>query len=110
MSVDGLWTVEFYSTLSIAGKGVVVLTNGQILGGDNSYWYSGNYIKEDNSVKGKINVTRFDPNAISIFGNLDHFSLEISVITDDNSMDGSAFIVGTPDFKMGFKGTKKADL
>lgn len=110
MSVEGLWTVEFFSTLSSVGKGVVVLTNGQILGGDDSYWYSGNYQKDNNSIKGKINITRFDPNAVSVFGDIARFSLEISVISDGNSFNGSAFVLEKPDLKMGFKGTKKVDL
>ena len=34
MSVDGLWTVEFSSTLNLFGTGVVVLNNKRLLGGD----------------------------------------------------------------------------
>ena len=52
--IDGLWTVEFISTLNRSGKGVLVLNNGKIFGGDEGYYYSGTYQTNGNKIEGKI--------------------------------------------------------
>ena len=41
--IDGLWTAEFGSSTGEFGGGVVVLQNGQILGGDGGYFYVGKF-------------------------------------------------------------------
>jgi len=76
--VNGLWIVEFISTLNRFGFGVIVLNNGRLLGGDAGYYYSGEYDINDNMIQGKINVIRFDENSISVFGDIDQFSLKFS--------------------------------
>jgi hypothetical protein len=40
---DGLWTVEFGSMANRYGRGVLIFINGRLLGGDDGYYYSGNY-------------------------------------------------------------------
>lgn len=41
---NGLWTVDFISTINRYGKGVLVLSDGRLLGGDHGFYYSGTYI------------------------------------------------------------------
>jgi len=38
---NGLWTVEFSSTINRYGRGVLIINDGRLLGGDDSYYYSG---------------------------------------------------------------------
>ncbi len=40
--MDGLWIVQFHGPQGVGG-GVVVLTRGQVLGGDSGFTYHGTY-------------------------------------------------------------------
>jgi len=107
---DGLWILEFISSLNHWESGVVVFQDGRILGGGASYWYNGNYKTENGLIRGVMQVTRFDPNAISIFGDFTAFSLNISLKITGNSLNGFASLVRNPDVRMAVQGIKKVDI
>jgi len=110
MKENGLWTVEFSSTLNLFGTGVVVLNNTRLLGGDVGYYYSGTYYISGKTIEAKIDVTRFDKNAISVFGNLDQFSLTFTANLSNGEFNGIASLVGSPDLKLQVRGKKKVDI
>lgn len=77
--IDGLWTVEFSSSLGLFGSGVVVMKDKRILGGDVGYYYHGNIdLLADGTLTGKLTVTRYDKNIISVFGDIDEFSFNFT--------------------------------
>ena len=111
--MNGLWTVEFISTLGRGGSGVIVLNDGRLLGGDAGYYYVGQYTVEDdnNAIRGEVVVTRFEENHISVFGNRDEFSLQFrGDIRNDSLFEGAASLVDSPDQQMRMKCRKKEDL
>ncbi len=107
---DGLWTVEFISTINRAGKGVLVLSNGRLLGGDNAYYYSGQYTIEGDTIRGNVNVTRYDPNGISVLGNLDRFSINFSGAINNYQFSAAASIPGFTQYQIKVMGMKKEDI
>ena len=107
---DGLWTIEFLSTLGRSGKGVVVLVGNRFLGGDAGYYYSGTYSVNDNTLTGTVNVTRFDINNISVFGDIGQISLELEGTISGTSINGKAWLKNNPNMTVKIICTKKEDI
>ena len=107
---NGLWTIEFISTMNRFGAGVLVLNNGRLLGGDNGYYYLGNYAVKDNNIRGKVAITRFNKNIISVFGDVDQFSLTFAGQIKPDSVEAVASFDNTPDLKIRIICNKKVDL
>lgn len=104
---NGLWTIEFISTMNRFGAGVLVLNNGRLLGGDNGYYYLGNYDVKDNNIQGNVAITRFNKNIISVFGDVDQFSLTFDGQIKPDSVEAVASFGNT---KIKIICKKKVDL
>jgi len=107
---NGLWTIEFISTMNRFGAGVLVLNDGRLLGGDNGYYYLGNYEVKDNNVQGNVDIIRFNKNIISVFGDVDQFSLTFAGQIKPDSIEAVASFGNTPDLKIRIICKKKVDL
>jgi len=105
---DGLWAIEFEASLGY-GCGVLVFNGTQVMGGDAGYYYSGK-IKTEGKMSGEVNVIRFAPNAISVFGNLDSFTLLIKDgEINESSFTANAFVKGAEKLLIKVKGEKKVE-
>ena len=109
-NIDGLWTIEFISTLHRLGSGVVVLNDTRILGGDEGFYYSGNYTTQNGQFSGTIDVTRYNPKSLSVFGDTGQFTLKLEGKMHDYQMEGTAWIESDPDRKIRIVGEKKEEL
>ena len=107
---DGLWVVEFKSSAELNGKGVFVLNGERILGGDAGYYYSGQCKEVDGKVSGEINVIRYDHNSISVFGEIDTFTLSIEGTIDGSVIETSATSESFPGLVMQITGSKRENL
>ena len=107
---NGLWTVEFSSTINRYGRGVLVINDGRLLGGDDGYYYSGTCEITDNSINATLTVIKYDPHSISVFGNINHFELILSGEIDENQFNAVGTITNNPQAQMRVVGTKKEDL
>ena len=107
---DGLWIIEFWSPLGLFGKGIMVVDGERVLGGDFGYYYSGQCKFDNGSIKGEINVIRFDPSAISVFGDVESFTLSLLGKMQGTHFTGQATSDDFPDLKMEIKGSKREDL
>src|SRR5580704_10656814 len=91
--IEGLWTAVF-SSGSIAGAGVIYLTDGEALGGDNQYFYKGPYTFDARTgqLSANLQVTAFVKGAIAVFGApISSFTLNLrGTVTGD-----SATVIGT---------------
>jgi len=100
MSLEALWTVTFTSLEegeeSNLGAGVVIFESGKIFGGDNQFYYIGDY-KYDNSkdiIQGNVKVINYTGEAHSIFGTLRKFDLSIEGELKIPEMTLSGYVVG----------------
>jgi hypothetical protein len=59
------------------GVGVAIIGNGHINGGDPGYTYRGSYEVSGVKISASLKITRWDPSAVSIFGNLPNFDLAL---------------------------------
>ncbi len=108
--IDGLWTVEFISAINRYGRGVLVLNNGRLLGGDDGYYYSRKYDITDNNIVCDVDVIKYDANSISIFGNVDQFKLTISGKIDDFQLSAIGSVANNHQSHVRIVGNKKENL
>lgn len=107
---NGLWTVDFISTINRYGKGVLVLSDGRLLGGDHGYYYSGTYIVKGNNIQATISVIQYDENIVSVFGNITHFQLTIDGEINEYQFSAVGTIANNPQVQIKVVGTKREDL
>jgi hypothetical protein len=98
--MDGLWTVEFGSNSGLFGSGVIVMRNGRIEGGDDSYYYIGSYEPTSeksypSSFKATLSVKPFLSGRESVFRTFNK-ALTLNLVGTLNS-ENSAVAVGTPE-------------
>jgi len=110
MPVEGFWTAEFGSSVGIFGGGVAFLRNGKILGGDNAYFYVGDYKLAELAFTATLEVNPFIQGIASVFNTVDQkFTLDLV-----GSVEGQDRIVaqgqrrGMPGVTFGVKLTKRA--
>ena len=109
-NMDGLWVVEFTSTLGLFGRDVMVLNGERVLGGDVGYYYSGQCTLEENRIKAKVDVIRFDTNSVSIFGDIESFTLVFDGTITGTDFQARATSDSFPNIAMEVKGSKREDL
>lgn len=107
---DGLWTVEFSSTINRYGTGILIVNGNRLLGGDDGYYYSGTCKVTGNNIQATINVTRYNKDSISVFGNIDHYQLTLRGVTDEYRFIITGSIVDKPQIQIEVVGTKREDL
>lgn len=83
MTIEGLWTIDFFSKHG-AGAGVIVFETGRVFGGDSSMFYIGDYEIKNGAVSGRIRVRVHHriPGLTSIAG-ADDFEVEYSAQLSD---------------------------
>ncbi len=105
---DGLWAIEF-KTGNAFGCGVLVFNGSQVMGGDMGYYYFGR-INTTEKITGEINVVRFDPNANSVFGDIDKFTLLLKDGTiNETNFEAHATVKDIEHSEIVVKGRKKVD-
>ena len=107
---DGLWIIEFWSPLGLFGRGVMVVDGERVLGGDLGYYYSGQCKFENGRVSGEIDIIRFDPSAVSVFGDIESFTLSLQGKMQGTDFAGQATSEDFPNLKVEIKGSKREDL
>jgi len=107
---NGLWTVEFISAINRYGSGILVVNNDRLLGGDDGYYYTGSWSIADNKFDATINAIKYNPNIVSVFGNIDHFQLNLIGEVDEYQFNATGAIVNNPQAQIKVVGTKREDL
>ena len=108
MMVEGLWIVYFSSNLEMSGNGVLVLgPDKSLLGGDVGYYYTGRYELTGSNIKGELDVIRYEPSYISVFGNLGNFHLNFEGQFSENKFTAVGSISNVPGLQINVRGEKK---
>ncbi|MFM0663318.1 hypothetical protein [Paraburkholderia sediminicola] len=98
MAADGFYGVDF-SALTKGARGIVILQNGRIHGGDDQYLYSGQVSGPDGRLQVTLTVKAYVQGAISAFGSHgDKFTLNLTgnVIGKDLQFSGPSPIPRSP--------------
>lgn len=107
--IDGLWIVQFHGPQGTGG-GVVVLTNGRVLGGDSGFSYEGTYEVKDELFKAKVSVKNFDPAVPNVLGVPSPFDLIIDARMQRDAINGTGALANAPDSKIVVRLTKSVPL
>jgi len=103
VALEGFWTVQF-QTMASQGTGVVTLIDGKIFGGDAGYTYLGTYEENQDKVKARLEVRRYEDSVVSVFGTLVNFSLELNGrLVSKTSVVGNASTPSLPATSLRFE-------
>lgn len=106
--VDSLWTVHFSSNLKMFGSGVLILEDDKrLLGGDAGYYYIGKYELTGSKIMGELDVIRYEPSHISVFGNLGSFHIKFKGQLSEDEFIAVGSIPDIPGLELNIKGEKK---
>lgn len=109
-TIEGLWTIEFGSSLGVFGGGVVVLRGGKLMGGDGGYFYTGSYQENGNSLRATMEATPFIAGYESAFRTVGKsLTLDlVGTVTDESHAVAQGHVRGAPNLKLGLKLTRRA--
>jgi hypothetical protein len=107
--IDGLWIVQFHGPQGVGG-GVVVLTKGQVLGGDSGFTYSGAYEFKDNLFTARVAVKNFDSSVPNVLGIPGDFDLLVQGKMQGDDINGTGALMKAPDSKIVVRLKKSVDL
>ena len=110
MSVDGIWTGEVYGPFGWENRGVFLLENGRIVGGDNRQYSTGSYSLSGNEMKAELHVHYYGPPR-TVFGEAkEEFTTEIVADFKDGEIDGTIRRPDRPQFDLQIRLTKRMSL
>ncbi|MCA1978736.1 MAG: hypothetical protein LDL19_05810 [Thiobacillus sp.] len=111
MSVEALWSVEFMSNVGGVGAGVAIFENGNIYGGDGTYYYTGKYRIVNSQVDATVKVAHYAGQPLSIFGqDTRPFDLRIGGPVSDSVMNLAGVRIDDESKRMGLRLTKRTEL
>ena len=107
---NGIYHVSFSSSVGGAGEGLAVVKDGAVNGGDAGYLYLGQLAASGQTVSGNLQIQRWNPNIVSVFGPLGNFALDLvgqsSAANDGFTVSGG--IAGQPHLKITITGRRLA--
>jgi T3SS negative regulator,GrlR len=107
--MEGLWTAEFGSSAGMFGGGVAVFQDGKILGGDGTYFYTGEYTLNGNAFQATLRISPFIAGAQSVFKTVGR-DLELQLegsLTDERHGTAQGSPKGMPQLRFGVKLTRR---
>ncbi len=106
---NGIYHVRFSSS-SGSGEGLAVVKDGTVNGGDPGYLYLGQLTVVGQTLHGRLQIQRWNPGTVSVFGPLDNFALDLAGLSgaanDEFTVSGG--IAGQPNLKITITGRRLA--
>lgn len=107
---NGIYHVRFSSSIGGAGEGLAVVKDGAVNGGDAGYLYLGQLTAAGPALSGQLQVQRWNPSTVSVFGPLGNFALDLAghASAANDSFTVSGGIAGQPNLKITITGRRLA--
>jgi hypothetical protein len=110
MSLDGIWTGEVYGPFGWENRGVFLLENGRIVGGDNRQYSVGTYSESGDEVTAELKTHYYGPPR-TVFGeNREEFTTKIVGTRKNHEIDGTISRPDKPQFDLQMRLTKRLEL
>ena len=109
MSVEGIWTGEIYGPYGWESRGIFVLENGRIMGGDNRQYSIGTYDISGDTMKAEMVVHYYGPPR-TVFGEeQERFNIEMTGTVDEGTIEGQVVRPDKAQFTVACRLTKRMD-
>ena len=110
MSLEGLWTSQIYGLFGWENTGVLILTNGQAMGGGNNHYSIGSYNDTGNNVEISLQV-EYHGTPKTVFGAAENqLSISLTGKHDDNMIEGEVCRADKRDMSLPFRLIRRTDL
>ena len=110
MSIEGVWTGEFYGPYGWESSGVYVLYRGVILGGSKRHYSSGTYNVSGNTYEAKVVVHYYGPPR-AIFGERkDQFEIEVAGEVGEDVIEAQVVRLDKPKLSVTYRMRRRMDL
>lgn len=110
MSIGGIWTGEVYGPFGWDNRGVFVLENGRIVGGDNRQYTMGSYRVSGDDVEGTLLIHYYGPPR-TVFGEArERFTAEFEGVLAGDEINATIRRADKPMYDLQFRLTKRMDL
>lgn len=84
---NGLWSMEVGDRLGVAPIGVIAFSQGKVYGGNDKYFYVGNYRIENDTFQAEVKVTHYNDIPDSLFGSANELSFTLCGGVSGSEMD-----------------------
>jgi hypothetical protein len=102
VNLDGLWVTEF-SSPGGEGTGIIVFTEGQALGGDTNYYYTGHYSLKGSQLTATLSVTHYHGPLNNVFGHVRSVTLSIEGAVGGDLIMAQGFNTAMPSQRASFR-------
>ena len=112
MAIEGIWTGEVYGPFGWENRGVFILENGRILGGDNRQYTAGRYSLSDRKVTAELTIHYYGPPR-TVFGEtVEQFAsvIEGALDAEGGVLEGTIRRPDKPQYDLQLRLTKRIDL
>jgi hypothetical protein len=110
MSIEGIWTSEVYGPFGWENRGVFLLENGRIVGGDNRQYSVGTYSESGDALRAELHVNYYGPPR-TVFGeSTEEFTTEIVGTRKETEITGTIARADKPQFDLQIRLTKRLEL
>ena len=110
MPIEGIWTSEIYGSFGWENRGVFLLENGRIVGGDNRQYSIGTYSLSGDDLKAELHVHYYGPPR-TVFGEAkEEFNTEILAEIKKGEIYGTVRRPDKPQFDLQIRLTKRMEL
>lgn len=109
---DGIYKVAFSIPDGQNGVGIIVISGGAVNGGDPAYTYQGRVDAKSDKLNAVIDVVRYNPKEVSIFGPLDQFQLQLNgtLQKDGKAFSASGSVASKPELHLTISGEQVRKL
>lgn len=110
MSIDGIWTGEVYGPFGWENRGIFLLENGRIVGGDNRQYSLGTYSVSGDDVKAEIRIHYYGPPR-TVFGEAkEEFTTVIVGTLKEDEINGTIQRPDKPQYDLQIRMTRRLSL
>ena len=108
--MSGTYLVSFQANNNQFGEGLVVIRNGSVNGGDQTYLYQGRFDYYGDDIKALIEVRHYRGPLNSVMGALKQYTLSLSGKKSGGNFEVSGGMPNVPNIQIKIIGTKVAEL
>ena len=112
MAIEGIWTGEVYGPFGWENRGVFILENGRILGGDNRQYTAGRYSLSGQTLTAELTIHYYGPPR-TVFGEaVERFNslIEGELDAEGGVVQGTIRRPDKPEFDLQLRLTKRMSM